>query len=128
MIDLHPTKCNLCGGRVDFVNNAEIYGRSLGSGKAYLCRQCGAYVGTHRPRPTEAYGILANSRMRLGKRLCHALFDSLWKGPNQRRKLYRKLAREMHIKESECHFGYFDLAQLRQAYRILKLWTQLGVR
>ena len=67
-IDLHPKKCNICGGLVIYTNNNLICGKSYGSGKCYLCTQCGSYVGTHEPRPTEALGLLADSQMRTLKR------------------------------------------------------------
>ena len=67
---------------------------------------------------------LADEPMRKGKMMCHALFDPMWKGrENARRErsnLYRWLAGEMEIPLEDCHFGYFDIHQLRQAYRILK--------
>ena len=120
MIDLHPIKCNICGGRVIYTSNSAIYGHPYGSGKCYLCTNCGAYVGTHRPRPTEALGILADKQMRDGKIICHTLFDKLWKGKRHavrlRRYYYDRLAAELNIPVSECHFGYFDLPMLRKAY------------
>ena len=68
-------------------------------------------------------GLLADSRMRKGKIMCHALFDALWRGkPKARRKrdaLYEWLAGQMGLPLADCHFGYFDLQQLRQAYRLL---------
>lgn len=124
MIDLHPTKCNICGGHVVFTSNAAIYGKEYGSGKCYLCQSCGAYTGTHRPRPKEALGLLADESMRKGKVLCHDLFDAMWKGKRKARKkrkdLYAWLADRMGIPVEECHFGYFDIHQLRRAYLILK--------
>lgn len=124
MIDLHPTRCNICGGHVVFTSNAAIYGKEYGSGKCYLCQSCGAYTGTHRPRPKEALGLLADESMRKGKVLCHDLFDAMWKGkPKARKKrkdLYAWLADRMGIPVEECHFGYFDIHQLRQAYLILQ--------
>lgn len=123
MVDLHPTVCNICGGHVVFTSNSVIYGKEYGSGKCYICQSCGAYTGTHRPRPTEALGLLADEPMRKGKVLCHDLFDPMWKGKRKshkkRKDLYAWLAEEMGIPLDECHFGYFDLRQLRQAYRIL---------
>lgn len=123
MIDLHPTVCNICGGKVLYTSNADIYGREYGSGKCYRCISCGAYVGTHKPRPREALGILADQHMREAKILCHAIFDSKWKGkPKARKKradLYRWLSRRMDISIEECHFGYFTLEQLRVAYLYL---------
>lgn len=71
MIDLQPTKCNLCGGDVIFTSNAKVYGRTYGSGKCYLCTNCGAYVGTHGPRPMEALGLLADKEMGIPVKECH---------------------------------------------------------
>jgi hypothetical protein len=123
MIDLHPTVCNICGGNVIYTSNADIYGKEYGSGKCYLCQNCGAYTGTHRPRPREALGLLADVPMRKGKVACHDLFDSMWKGKpkaqKKRKDLYLWLADEMGVPFEECHFGYFDIQQLRQAYRIM---------
>ena len=123
MIDKYPTTCNLCGGKVIYTSNAQIYGKEYGSGKCYLCTRCGAYVGTHKPRPREALGLLADARMRAGKQMCHAVFDSKWKGKpkahKKRQDLYRWLAQRMDIPIDDCHFGYFDLTQLRKAYKIL---------
>ena len=106
-----------------FTSNAVIYGKEYGSGKCYLCLNCGAYTGTHKPRPREALGLLADASMRKGKVACHDVFDSLWRGKpkaqKKRRDLYLWLADEMGIAFEECHFGYFDIHQLREAYSIL---------
>ena len=123
-IDLHPTKCNLCGGKVIFTSNARIYGKKYGSGKCYLCTSCGAYVGTHKPRPDEAMGILADAEMREMKRKCHEIFDRLWKWASTgkkrhmlRKMAYSTLAEKMNIPVEQCHFGYFDMNQLKVAYQ-----------
>jgi hypothetical protein len=124
MIDLYPTKCNLCGGKVVYISNAKIYGKQYGSGYCYHCTDCNAYVGTHEPRPKEALGILANKEMREWKMKCHGLFDPLWKNKREKRsKLYSILAFQMGIPIRQCHFGYFDLAALKKAYEILKTWV-----
>ena len=128
MIDLHPAKCNLCGGTVEYASNAKIYGKKYGSGKCYICLTCKAYVGTHKPRPAEALGILADAEMRLWKIKCHALFDKLWKSElhNKNRgksyyrdKYYGLLAAALGIGKAECHFGYFGLDMLKRAYEVL---------
>lgn len=121
-INLHPTRCNLCSGEVVLVDNREIYGRPYGSGRAYKCLGCGAYVGTHNGSRDVAMGILADARMRKGKVLCHAIFDRHWRTRSQRLEAYRRLASEMRIPVEDCHFGHFDLGQLRRAYRIIKKW------
>ena len=122
-INTHPTVCNICGGKVVYCSNERIYGRKYGSGFCYLCTNCGAYVGTHRPSPHTALGLLADAPMREGKKLCHDLFDKLWKGPKnqgaRRTLMYAHLANLMEVSIEDCHFGYFDICQLRQAYRIL---------
>lgn len=123
-INTHPTRCNICGGSVTYGSNARVYGREYGSGYCYLCERCGAYVGTHKPRPREALGLLADEPMRTGKKMCHALFDPLWQGKpkahKKRNDLYSWLAHEMGIPVEDCHFGYFDIDQLRRAYIILR--------
>ena len=130
MIELRPTVCNICGGEVIFTDNARIYGRPYGSGKMYLCTNCGARVGTHEPRPDEAYGILSNEEMRTLKKKCHELFDLKWKDsePRERRKkrnkAYKKLAKQLGISVEDCHFGFFDMDMLRKAYEILSAETQ----
>ena len=124
----YPKKCNLCGGNVKYTSNAEVYGKEYGSGKCYLCEQCGAYVGTHKPRPKEALGLLADEQMRKGKMICHALFDSLWKGKKnagkKRVKLYKWLSEQMELPLELTHFGYMDLEQLRKAYKIIKAFKE----
>ncbi len=126
MIDLHPTICNICGGKVVFISNSKIYGKEYGSGKMYYCTNCGAFVGTHVSRPEEAFGILANKEMRELKKQCHTLFDVNWKSENShsgyrkaRSRAYKKLAKALEIPLSDCHFGYFDMEMLIKAYKIL---------
>lgn len=121
MINLYPEKCNLCNGKVIFTDNKRIYGKSYGSGKCYICTKCGAYVGTHKPRPREALGLLANEEMRKGKKICHEIFDGFWKGKKnstqKRKKAYAEMAKILGIPVNECHFGYFDLPMLKKAYK-----------
>lgn len=123
MIDLYPKKCNICGGDVGLVKNSTIYRKSYGSGYAYLCQNCGAYVGTHKNDRKKAMGILSNSEMRKWKVRCHEIFDSFWKGKaraqRKRQALYDWLAKKMEIPVEECHFGYFNLEQLKKVHKIL---------
>ena len=124
MIDLQPTKCNLCCGDVDYISNAAIYGgRRYGSGFCYRCRGCKAYVGTHERRPKEAFGILANAEMRDMKMKCHSVFDNLWQFRDERyryrSKYYNALAEKLEIDKKNCHFGYFDMTLLKRAYEII---------
>lgn len=121
--------CNLCGGIVRYTSNEEVYGRKYGSGFCYLCTQCGAYVGTHKPYPEVALGILANDEMRRAKIICHNAFDAMWRGKkhaqSKRNRAYEELARALKIDAEQCHFGYFDIPMLRRAYVAVKQMKKL---
>lgn len=129
-MNIYPKVCNICGGKVEYIENKLIYGKSYGNGYAYRCTSCGAYVGTHKSRPKEALGLLADKEMRDWKMKCHDIFDSLWKGRKRqsakRNMCYVWLAKQLDIPLSECHFGYFDLETLKHAYEILRLAKQKG--
>lgn len=126
-MELRPTKCNICGcDTVIYTSNSIIYGKEYGSGKCYYCTNCGAYVGTHKPRPKDALGLLATKEMREMKMKCHDLFDSVWKSKETieeqhkaRNNAYKRLAEKLGIDVHECHFGWFDMTMLNKAYDIL---------
>lgn len=126
-MDLFPKKCNLCRGDVVYISNSKIYGKEYGSGKCYYCTKCSAYVGTHKSRPKEALGILANAPMRDMKKKCHDIFDLKWKNmPTSKKRhkarfqAYKDLAEKLNIPSSQCHFGYFDMDMLTKVYGILE--------
>lgn len=129
-MDLQPTICNLCGGKVEYIPNSKIYGKSYGSGWCYHCIKCDAFVGTHKSQPTEALGILANEEMRKWKQWCHREFDKFWKyykvgdkiikPKMKRQQAYYELSKLMNIELKNCHFGYFDIKQLKCAYACIK--------
>lgn len=121
MIDLKPKKCNLCNGEVEYIENSKIYGKSYGSGYCYHCKKCGAYVGTNKNKPIQALGILANKEMRDWKTYCHNIFDRIWRNQVMTRTdAYKWLSNILDIPFKDCHFGYFDLSQLKRAYAIIK--------
>lgn len=132
MIILEPTQCNICSGVVKYISNDKIYGKKYGSGFCYHCTNCGAYVGTHKRRPREALGLLANREMRILKIACHETFDKFWKSAEnpkkKRQEMYSKLATELQINVNDCHFGYFDLNLLTKSIPILKRWERRGVK
>lgn len=129
MIDLHPTKCNICGGKVIFTEITKVYGKRKfkfqTSGFCYYCTKCHALVGTHKARPDEAMGLLADKEMSQMRQKSHDLFDKLWKNNEERTQMYQKLADELGIPFEECHFAYFTKEQLNKIYSILvKLWRE----
>ncbi len=116
-----PTKCVHCGGKVIYTSNEVLYGRTYGNGKCYYCTSCGASVGTHNKHPQEPLGMLATPAMKSWKKLCHSLFDPVWKEKHISRSLaYKRLAQKLHIPQSECHFGHFDEDRLKEAWMVLK--------
>lgn len=119
---LHPKICPVCGGKVEYTTTKNVYGRVYGSGYCYHCTQCGAATTTHKSRPEEAVGILADQKTKNMRTRCHNLFDKLWRDGNQRREKYKELAQALGIDEEDCHFGYMDYATLVKAQVILKKW------
>lgn len=106
-----------------YMTNDHVYGKQYGSGYCYYCTECHAFVGTHRPWPKVALGVLADKHMRELKVECHNIFDKFWRGkPKAKKKrddLYMWLANKMGIPIQDCHFGYFDRDELRRALKIL---------
>ncbi|MCC9083720.1 DUF3268 family zinc-finger domain-containing protein [Enterococcus faecium] len=76
---LVPDNCPYCGANVIWASNEILYGKVYGNGKCYYCTGCGASVGAHTNRPKEPLGILATPPMKRWKKLCHSLFDPVWK-------------------------------------------------
>jgi hypothetical protein len=81
---------------------------------------CKAYVGTHKHRPLQALGILANDEMRVLRRKCHDIFDKTWSNAEERKARYAELADKMGISVDVCHFGYFNKKLLEKALKILE--------
>ena len=96
--------CDYCGHKAALVDDSEIYGRSFGH-TAYLCRNCGAYVGCH-GRTDKPLGRLADAALRKWKMAAHASFDPLWKtGPfrGRRKAAYGWLAEQMGLPIEKTH-------------------------
>ena len=115
--DKHPTKCNLCGGKV--IYNWAVKEKSL-SGFVYYCTECHAWVGTHPVKKDEALGLLADFDTRKARANVHRWFDKLWHNHEEREMWYHKLAQEMNMEE--CHFSQMNLEELNQALDIIKKW------
>jgi hypothetical protein len=119
-----PTACPFCGAVVTATNNDAIYGKSIGTWPwAYMCenKECHSYVGMH-PLTNIPLGTLADTKTREARKLTKALFEPLHgkAGQMKRTEAYGWLANKLDIPVGECHFGWFDVAMCRRAYRILK--------
>lgn len=115
-----PTCCPYCSGAVELVSNSAIYRREYGNWPfAYLCRQCGAYVGLH-PDTDIPLGTLANAELRVARQSSKSLFHEWMEASDMgRSEAYRLLAGRLGIPVGECHFGWFDLDQCAQAKAVL---------
>lgn len=115
-----PEVCPHCGGKVEVVGNAEIYGgKPMGEWPwAYLCRDCGAYVGMH-PYTPIPLGTLATEALRRARVQAKQPFET-WRTTRNidRTQAYATLAGKMGIPVEECHFGWFDQARCDQAKTI----------
>jgi hypothetical protein len=108
--------CPYCKQPARFVTGREVYPhrRDLWTGKYYLCRPCGAWVGTHK-KTGKPFGRLANFALRTIRSKAHAAFDPIWKeGPTSRKDAYWWLSRALGIEFEACHIGDFDQALCQQ--------------
>ncbi len=119
---LKPTICRYCGNHVVLTSNKEIYGREFGNGKIYLCRNCGAFVGTH-PGTDIPLGTLANEELREYRKEAHFWFDRIWKRPTRittRYKAYGWLALKMELPREKTHIGMFEKEQCIKVVELVK--------
>lgn len=116
-----PTECRLCGGKVECVNNREIYGRSYGEWPwVYRCCDCGAYVGLH-PFTALPLGSLADAATRAARKQAKALFQPIWEGGSMTRtEAYAWLAARLGIPFAACHFGWFDTETCNRVIEIIR--------
>lgn len=116
-----PTVCNICeGSKVELVCNDEIYGgRQFGKWPyAYLCRDCGSYVGVHNHTDIPL-GTLADAPLREARKYYKQFFINLCKSRKATTSdMYRWLASKMEIAPQECHWGMFDIERCRLAGQI----------
>lgn len=112
--------CPYCRNPAHLAESAEVYG-GRDFGKIWICRPCGAYVGTHRNDPNHRpLGRLANAELRFWKIKAHAAFDPLWKtGGMSRGAAYRLMQEAMGMTAQEAHIGEFDVAECRQLIEAL---------
>lgn len=117
-----PTICRYCGSPVVYTSNAEIYGREYGTGRCYLCRNCGAFVGVH-PGTDIPLGTLANEELREYRKEAHFWFDRIWKSPTRittRHKAYGWLALKMELPPEKTHIGMFEKEQCIRVVELVK--------
>lgn len=98
--------CPYCGKLTEYVDSAEIYGKSYGM--IYICRDCRAYVGVH-DGSSKALGRLANEELRKLKNEAHYYFDKIWKVDYMsRREAYTWLSEQLKLPIKYTHIGMFS--------------------
>lgn len=125
LVSLRVVVCSYCGGRAKFVSGDRVYGRTgpWSNMRFWYCAPCKAWVGCHKRNSKygfigdEPMGRLADYELRRAKRILHSVFDPLWKHKWMSRGVaYKALAKAMGLPAKDCHIGYFDLNQCREAY------------
>lgn len=119
-----PTVCPNCGGDVELVSNAMIYGREYGEWPwAYRCEDdaCDSYVGLH-PFTGIPLGTLANAATRAARKQAKAAFNPLWEDKRMSRsEAYAWLAKSLGIETVEsCHIGWFDVETCKRVVTAVK--------
>ena len=120
--------CPYCEAEAKLIDSKEIYGRSYGM--IWICRPCGAYVGTHKNSNNKPLGRLANAELREWKIRAHAVFDPMWKKKMQREECsksearkagYKWLAKQIGIDAKDCHIGMFDVETCKKVVDVCML-------
>lgn len=110
--------CSYCNEVPEILPSIKFYGRDYGT-YVYLCRPCGAYVGTHKGTTTPL-GTLANAELRELRKIAHAEFDPLWKNRvMSRSKAYKELSIFMRVPKKEAHIGMFTKEQCQKLIKHL---------
>lgn len=117
--------CPYCSSSTQYIDSAEIYGRSYGM--VYICRPCDAYVGVHRGTD-DALGRLANRELREWKKAAHAHFDPLWRKKMSqgieknvaRTSAYGWLSQQLGIDRDLTHIGMMDVEQCKAVVELCK--------
>ena len=112
-------QCPFCGGKAEFVENKEVYGKNFGkSFMMWLCRKCDARVGVHENDPDRPLGTMANKDLRIWRIRAHEAIDHLWKsGKIKRRDVYQSL--NAYFKR-DIHIGESDIRTCQQIIEIFK--------
>lgn len=127
MYDSRPTACK-CGGKVVYGKMADFGLAPYQSGYCYYCLSCKKYVGTHKNRPKDALGELADGNTRRLRSICHEEFDRHYYSTAGKQRAYYKLSKALDIKVDDCHFGYMQEEMLRRALEIMYGWGEYNAK
>ena len=123
-----PESCPNCGGSVEIVDNARIYGRQYGEWPwALRCSGGESYVGLH-PFTAIPLGTLADAATREARKQAKAAFNPLWQeGGMSRTQAYTWLADRLGLPDiGACHIGWFDIAQCRKVIEVVSAAAEVS--
>jgi len=122
-----------CGRQAELVDASEV--DPFRTGKVWLCRPCGAWVGTYHNSPDhKPLGRLDDAPTREAKYEARLRFTLLWKmgldiemrlkkdqrARDMRKRAYEWLAQQLDMPVSECSFDKFDLGKCVRVISICK--------
>ncbi len=125
---MYTVFCPYCGNKAKIVDGTSIYPHreDLSHKVFYKCNPCDAFVGVHADSGNVPLGTLANSELRKARNLAHSSFDPIWRdGLLSRGEAYKWLAKELNIKQSDCHIAMFEIETCRkvQVLSTQKYWN-----
>lgn len=114
-----PTKCTMCGCKVELVNHKVVYGREYSDWPyMYRCtnaKNCDTYVGVH-PNTDIPLGTLADKDTREARKNNKNLFIELQRQNKwSRKEAYHWLSLQLNIPEEQCHWAMFNVEEAKKA-------------
>lgn len=102
--------CPYCKQPSKYVDSSEIYGNGKSYGMMYLCKDCKAWVGTHKDEPTKALGRLADKHLRTWKIKAHERFNLIYElNYKTRGNAYKWLSERLGIPQKYTNIGFFNI-------------------
>ena len=122
--------CDYCAGPATLTTGREIYPHrpDLAYLRFWECKDCHAYVGTHKNSPTFApKGRLAHAALRLAKVQAHQAFDVLWQERGMSRSQAYAWLQEVLGMDKPPHIGFMDEEQCdRVILEVEELLQKIG--
>ena len=109
--------CKFCGGKAFLVSNSS-------TDNYYRCPICGA------SRPATKNGVILKQypwrtpRQLMLAELAHTYIDELCNTAEERKVLYKELAKAIKVPLNKCHFKTMSVKQMEKAVVVLKNWIK----
>lgn len=139
MRDIIPPVCPYCHIESQLCDSIEVQPDAPRHRKYWVCRPCGAYIGTHDNSPTfKPVGRLANAELRAAKKMARRAFDPLWlagyeiykqRHGQKASKSYARhvalnwLAEVMPYDNLNCHI---DMMDVKDCHRVIEVCKERG--